>query len=231
MGCAEGSHDAEDAMGRRGLWFQLSIPGPLFTGGRCHLSAPPQHPRGDGDRFSEAALTLLCVYPQQLPARVFPGGAEPFQPTPPECSLSAAPTPAASYPHHPGPQKPTELTAPAHPNIPPPYLSPPRASTTHREPGPGQGAWDGTASDAWEGYKEAEPSSKIQIERMFEVNTMVYWFLACSSLACDFQSAPPQPWVCSYIALLFTADLSVFPLWIHPLWIHPPDCEKKPRFW
>lgn len=114
---------------------------------------------------------------------------------------------------------------------PPPYLSPPRASTTHREPGPGQGAWDGTASDAWEGYKEAEPSSKIQIERMFEVNTMVYWFLACSSLARDFQSAPPQPWVCSYIALLFTADLSVFPLWIHPLWIHPPDCEKKPRFW
>lgn len=170
------------------------------------------------------------MYPQQLPARVFPGGAEPFQPTPPECSLSAAPTPAVSYPHHPGPQKPTDLTAPAHPNIPPPYLSPPRASTTHREPGPGQGAWDGTASDAWEGYKEAEPSSKIQIERMFEVNTMVYWFLACSSLACDFQSAPPQPWVCSYIALLFTADLSVFPLWIHPLWIHPPDCEKKPDF-
>lgn len=125
MGCAEGSHDAEDAMGRRGLWFQLSIPGPLFTGGRCHLSAPPQHPRGDGDRFSGAALTLLCVYPQQLPARVFPGGAEPFQPTPPECSLSAAPTPAASYPHHPGPQKPTDLTAPAHPNIPPPPTSPP----------------------------------------------------------------------------------------------------------
>lgn len=57
---------------------------------------------------------------------------------------------------------------------------------------------------------------------MFEVNTMVYWFLACSSLACDFQSAPPQPWVCSYIALLFTADPSVF-----PLWIHSPDRKKQ----
>lgn len=60
------------------------------------LSAPPQHPRGNGDRLSGAALTLLYVYPHQIPARVFPRAAETFQPTPPDCSLSAAPTPAVS---------------------------------------------------------------------------------------------------------------------------------------
>lgn len=47
-GAGDLSHDAGDATGRRGLRFQLSIPGPWLSGGRCHLPAPPQRPRGRG---------------------------------------------------------------------------------------------------------------------------------------------------------------------------------------